>query len=970
MQKRFQLKSMVLVSFMLIFSFILSAQKVYKFETIKGDPLKTRIYTLENGLKVYLSVYKDAPRIQANIAVRVGSKNDPKETTGLAHYFEHLMFKGTPDYGTTDWAKEEPMIAQIEALFEKYRFEKDANKRTELYHQIDSISYEASKIAIPNEYVKLMKIIGSQGTNAATSNDYTVYVENIPSNEIENWAIIQADRFSHPVLRLFHTELETVYEEKNMSLTNDGRKASEAMLSALFPNHPYGTQTTLGETEHLKNPSMKNIREFFAKYYVSNNMAVIMAGDFNPDEVIKIIDKNLGKLKPGNPPALVITPEKPILSPVVKEVVGLESENVRLAWRFGGSNTKDALMIDMLSKMLDNGKAGLIDINIQQKQKTMSAGAYPYQMADYSAFVLSGSPKAGQTLDEVKDLLLQQLDSLKQGKFSAELIQSSINNLKLRELKRLESNNSRVDVMSRSFINGIPWTKAVNYINELGKVTKAELVDFANKNLNNNYVIVYKRQGKPADVAKVVKPKITPIYMNRNAESDFLKKIRDNAVKEIGPVFVDYQKDLTIQKFGNTRILYKTNTENNTFNLYYYFKMGSNNDLYMDLAINYLNYLGTSKRSLEDINREFYKLACNFSVSSSDDETTISISGLSENMEKALSLVEEILADPKPDQKALDNLVNDILKSRKDAKSNQQSNFRALNDYATYGEKSPTKYFLKADELKAIKADELVRKIKGLCNYSHEILYYGTLTPANLTTLLTKYHKLPASFVPYSLPVKFVPMETTYEKIFFANYDSKQSYVQTISKGVLYNEKITPYVNLYNAYFGGSMNAIVFQELREKRSLAYTARSSYQTPSDIDKNYMNIGFIATQNDKVIDAINAYNDLFNNMPESENAFKLSKDAIISKIKTERITKMGIMWNYLNAQKFGQTYDIRKDIYAITFSMSLNDVKQFNNNYIKNRPKSYVILGKEADMKFDELDKIGNVKKLSQEDIFGY
>ncbi|MEI6694819.1 MAG: insulinase family protein [Bacteroidota bacterium] len=970
MQKRFQFNVIMLTSFIFLFSLVIQAQKVYKFETVAGDPLKARIYTLDNGLKVFLTVYKDAPRIQANIVVKVGSKNDPKETTGLAHYFEHMMFKGTPDFGTTDWAKEEPMIAKIESLFEIYRLEKNPIKRNELYHLIDSTSYEASKLAIPNEYIKLMKVIGSQGTNAATSNDYTVFIENIPSNQLENWAIIEANRFSHPVLRLFHTELETVYEEKNMSLTNDGRRANEAMLAALFPHHPYGTQTTLGESEHLKNPSMKNIREFFGKYYVANNMAVIMSGDFNPDEAIQYIDKYLGKLKSGNPQPLVFTPEAPITAPIIKEVVGLEAENVRLAWRFGGATSQDAMMIDLISKMLSNGKAGLMDVNIQQKQKTMDAGAYPYQMTDYSSLILSGSPKTGQSLDEVKDLLMQQLDSLKKGLFSETLLQSNLNNLKLRELKRFESNSSRVEAISNAFLNGKSWAKTVNYINDLSKVSKKELVDFANKNLKNNYVMVYKRQGKPEEIAKVKKPAITPIFINRNGESAFLKKIKANQVNEINPVFLDYQKDLMIQKLGKANLIYKANTENNTFSLYYYFKMGSNNDLMMDLAVSYLDYLGTSKHSLSEINREFYKLACNFNVSSSNDEMNVSISGLSENMEKAISLVEELLSDAKPDQKALDNMINDMLKSRKDAKSNQQRNFNALVDYATYGVKSPGKYMLSEMELKSIKAEQLVQKIKGLTQYSHDILYYGNMAPANLNALLTKYHKMPASFVPNSLAVKFTPLETNEEKVFFAQYDSKQSYLQTISKGGVYNEKLIPEVSLYNSYFGGSMNAIVFQELREKRSLAYTARSAYNSPSDIDKYYINTGFIATQNDKVIDALKAYNDLYNNMPESENAFSLSKEAIISKINTERITKMGIIWNYLNAQKFGQTYDIRKDIYTKTATMTLNDVKAFNANFIKNKTKTYVVLGRESEMKFEELVKFGNVIKLSQEEIFGY
>lgn len=142
-------------------------------------------------------------------------KNDPAETTGLAHYFEHLMFKGTNSYGTQNYEAEKPLLDQIEQQFEIYRKTTDEIQRKAIYHTIDSLSYEASKYAIPNEYDKLMAAIGASGTNAYTAYDQTVYVEDIPSNQIENWAKIQVDRFENNVIRGFHTELEAVYEEKN-----------------------------------------------------------------------------------------------------------------------------------------------------------------------------------------------------------------------------------------------------------------------------------------------------------------------------------------------------------------------------------------------------------------------------------------------------------------------------------------------------------------------------------------------------------------------------------------------------------------------------------------------------------------------------------------------------------------------------------------------------------------------------------
>ena len=312
---------------------VLAVSCGYRYESVEGDKSATRIYTLDNGLKVYMSVNKEQPRLQTMIAVRVGSKNDPAETTGLAHYFEHLMFKGTDKFGTQNYEAEKPLLDEIERLFEVYRVTTDEAERKAIYAQIDSVSQEASKYAIPNEYDKLMQAIGASGTNAWTSFDETNYVEDIPSNQIENWAKIQSERFANATIRGFHTELETVYEEYNMGLTRDSGKVLDNVLAMIFPNHPYGTQTTIGKQEHLKNPSITNIKNYYKTYYVPNNMAICMAGDFNPDEAIKIIDKYFGSLVPNkNLPK--VEEYKPAHLTDVKEVdvYGLESESVAIAW--------------------------------------------------------------------------------------------------------------------------------------------------------------------------------------------------------------------------------------------------------------------------------------------------------------------------------------------------------------------------------------------------------------------------------------------------------------------------------------------------------------------------------------------------------------------------------------------------------------------------------------------------------------
>ncbi|MBR6699952.1 MAG: insulinase family protein, partial [Bacteroidaceae bacterium] len=454
-----------MLSVLFIALMMVSCGEKRSYETVKGDPMQSRIYTLDNGLKVYLTVNKEAPRIQTYIPVRVGGKNDPAETTGLAHYFEHLMFKGTESFGTQNYAEEKPLLDQIEALFEVYRTKTDEAERVAIYHQIDSLSYEASKLAIPNEYDKLMAAIGASGTNAYTGYDVTCYVEDIPSNQLDNWARIQADRFKNNVIRGFHTELETVYEEKNMSLTQDGRKVIDAILAALYTKHPYGTQTILGSQDHLKNPSITNIKNFYKQWYVPNNMAICMSGDFDYDEAMDVIEKYFGDMQPNkNLQMMDFETEPEITAPVEREVMGLESENVTMAWRLPGAISDEALMLEVVDAIMNNGKAGIIDLNLLQEQKLLSAYSFPYAMADYTSYILQGTPKEGQDLDEVRAMMLAQVDSLRQGKWDESLLAAGIANYKLQMQKMLEDNESRADLFVQAFVNNQPWADVVQRI--------------------------------------------------------------------------------------------------------------------------------------------------------------------------------------------------------------------------------------------------------------------------------------------------------------------------------------------------------------------------------------------------------------------------------------------------------------------------------------------------------------------------
>ncbi len=967
--------ALLMIGLFVISSIHLEAQKQYNYTTVPNDPLKTRIYTLQNGLTVMMSVYKDAPRIQTYVAVKAGSKNDPSETTGLAHYFEHIMFKGTSKFGTSNWEKEKPMIAAISDLFEVYRKTTDPKAREEIYHQIDSISYQASLVAIPNEYDKLMSAIGANGTNAFTSLDQTVYVEDIPSNQLENWAKIQSNRFIDPVFRLFHTELETIYEEKNMTLTKDSRKVYENLLKGLFPHHPYGTQTTIGEAEHIKNPSMKNIQIFHDKYYVPNNVAICLSGDFNPDEAIQTIDKYFGDWKPVPQTKLEFTKEPKAAQIVKKDIVGQDAESISLAWRFDGANSDETDMITLIDMLLTNGTAGLIDLNLNKKQACINAGSSPSIMADYSFLMLSGKPKTGQTLEEVEQLLISQVELIKKGEFPDWLMEAAINDLRLREIKEYEANESRAMAMVDAFTNGISWERKVSLLDRLSKITKQQITDFAKANLVNNYVVVYKRTGKDESVKKVKKPKITPIFINRDLESAFLKDIKAdaNAVKPIEPVFVDFDK--AIQKTilnGNLPMYYIPNEENNTFSLQYKFDMGNNNNPYWNIVSQYIKFLGSSSISSEILTQEFYKIGCSWNMSVGKDEMELKLTGLNTNFVKALDLFEGFIQDAKADTASLNKLVDNILKKRSDAKKNQQNLQSALIAYGFYGKNSPSTNIVPEKDLKKIDANKLISMIKDVFSYSHKIYYYGPSKMDEVAGILKEHHQSPVAFHPTPAPKVFTEQPTDKDVVYHLNYTARQSVVILLSKGQKYDKTTEPIITLFNEYFGGSMNSIVFQELREARSLAYTAASFYRAPSDLKTSYFSFSYIATQNDKVIEAIKAIKDLLNNMPLADKSFQLAKDGIIQRLRTERITKDGVFDAYDAYQKLGVNYDIRKDVFEKMNTFTIADVKKFQEEMLKNKTHTVLILGdkNDKDLNFKELKQFGKIKTLSTEEVLGF
>lgn len=967
-------KKIKFLSILLTILIIISCQNEskFKYQTFENDPLKAQIYKLDNGLTVILSVYKDAPRIQTMIGVRTGSKNDPSDNTGLSHYLEHMMFKGTPNYGTTDYLKEKVYLEMVDSLFEVYRSESNEFRRKSIYKTIDSVSAIAATYAIANEYDKLIAAIGGTGANAFTSEDETVYINDIPSNQLRNWAKIEFDRFENPIFRIFHTELESVYEEKNMSLDSDYDKMMETLYANLFKKHPYGQQTVLGTIEHLKNPSIKCLKKYFKERYVPNNMVISMSGDFNPDSAMTVISEYFGKLKSQPITDLSEIKEEPITEPIIKDVVGPDAENVTIGFRFAGYNSEETDLLRIIDMILSNSTAGLIDLNLNQAQKVLTANCYPDIKNDYSVHVFAVAPKSNQKLEEAKDLILDQIELIKKGKFEDWIINAIINDLKFDMIKSYEQNYSRAFALANSFLKKSTWEFDLNRFNRLSKITKQQIVDFAKKNYNNNYVVVYKRTGEDKEVKKVNKPQITPISVNREVESDFYKQVANAEIIDIEPVFVDFKKDLEIIKLrNNINLLYKNNNENETFSMYYVFDMGSNNDKILPLAINYMKYLGTSKFKPFELSHEFYKIGCDFRVYRSSEQIWVNLEGLNENFEKGIALFESIFADAQPNQEALNNLVTNILKKREDNKlSAQEILNNAMQNYGKFGPKNPYTNILSETELKNLKADDLISKIKTLNSYTHQVYYYGSMDKNELKRLLNNYHDTPVLLKAIPEAIKFEEKENKENNVYLVDYNQKQVDIYMVSKSDKYVAENMPIIKLFNEYFGGSMASVVFQELRESKALAYNAWATYATPNLKDKNCYIYSYIGTQADKLPEAIKSMTDLFNNMPQSEKSFNTAKGAVMKVARTNRITKQDVIFNYEYLRKLGLDYDLNKTIFEKVPTLTFADLKAFQEKNLKNKNFNYLILGdiKKLDIKF--LQQYGNVKQLALEEIFGY
>ncbi|MFT3920354.1 M16 family metallopeptidase [Cloacibacterium sp.] len=939
----------------------------YSYKQVVGDENGVRIYTLKNGLKVYLAQNTDAPRIQTYIPVKTGSNNDPSDNTGLAHYLEHMMFKGTSKLGTLDWQKEKVLLEQISDLYEEHKAEQNPEKKKEIYRKIDEISQEASKYAIANEYDKAISSLGASGTNAHTWLDETVYKNNIPNNELEKWLKIEQNRFSDLVLRLFHTELESVYEEFNRAQDNDGRLVHYALMEELFPKHPNGQQTTLGKSEHLKNPSMKAIHQYFNDFYVPNNMAMVLVGDLEFDETILLVDKYFGELKYKELPKKEQIVEEPLTQIIEKTVKSPSAKRLHLAWRTDSYGTQEERLASVVAQILSNsGEAGLLDLNVNQNQKALRAVAYQSGFKQYGMFTMVIIPKENQSLDKAKNLLLEQIDLVKKGDFPDWLISAIVNDLKLQKLKALETADGLASELYSAFINNRTWEQELNEISEYEKITKEDVVKFAQDFFKDNYVLIKKAKGTNGNLIRVDNPGITPVKINREAQSEFLTEILNEKSTDIQPEFINYQEEIQEFLVKDKKVSFVKNRYNDIAQVHLIYNMGTDNDKELSLAIDVLQFLGTEKFLPYQLKEEFYKIGILYDFITNADNFRVSLSGLEKNIAKGLDLMKHWITSVKPETEVCEGVVQLILESREVNKNDKNKIMTALVQYAKFGEFSRFSDVISEERLSEIKVDELTDRIKNLIKFPYEIFFYGKDFEG--------FKKIAENYIEESIfeipEARNYPEPETENNIYFIDYDMVQVEMCKVGRAGLVNVSNFGKINVFNEYFGRGLSSVVFQELRESKSLAYSAYVSYNNANEIGKHNYVVTYIGTQANKINLAIDAMDGLMQEMPKIELQFENAKNSALKQIATTRIKRTNIFFNYFNLRKLNIDSDVRKEVYSEIETLTINDLDRFYNSEIKPVKYSVVLIGKRENLNFEAVKGLGDLQELTLENVFGY
>lgn len=936
----------------------------------QDNSLKVETYTLSNGLTVYLNVDHTMPMVHGMVAVKGGSKRDPADATGIAHYFEHIMFKGTDQLGTIDYKSEKVYLDSIAVLYDSLGNTTNDKQRLTIQKEINRITIKSAQYAIPNEIDKILTGMGGKDINAQTGQELIAYYNSFPANQIEKWLEVYCHRFINPVFRLFQSELETVYEEKNMYADDAFSNLFEEFNRNFYKNTSYAIPV-IGLADDLKNPSLSKMADYFNTYYVANNMALILTGDFDPEMVKPIIKEKFGKWRLGPEPASLQSSLVPFKG---REQVTKRMTPIKvglLGFRSIPNNSPDALLLEVCGSLLSNSTStGLLD-ELRDDNKLLFAGTFEDWHTEFGGNIVFFVPKVvGQSLKSAEDEVLAQINKLKTGDFSDELLQGVITEMQKQSQRWLEDMRWRTYSILDVFVYDKSWDDILSRNENLGKITKAQIIEIAKKYYGNNYMAFYSKMGV-AKKDKINKPPFEPIAAaNSEKKSEYAQKIEAMPTVDLTPRFIDFEKDVNrITLAEGVQCYVAPNPINKLFTLRFVFGKGNYADPLVSQAVRMLEYAVPDSMKLKEFKKQLQLLGCDFSSNTSLSSTTIQFNGLDQNLDETLKLINRFLNNLSVEQDQLKKLANDLKMDQKYEADDIWTKSDALVQYTLYGDSSEYKTRLTYKQVKALQSKMLLDKINEVMQYQAEVHYCGTKTTDEFKQLFTSDFQFKPDLKQGKGKIEMIPAQFTANTIILVN-DKKavQSHINFYVDGEINNDQQRVQMEAFNDYLDGNMSSIIFQEIREFRSLAYGSMGRYEPSYYFSKAGHFEGWLSTQADKTVDAIEAYTHILNELPQKpERINNVKKDLTLSINAQQTMfrSKSITVSNWMNQ---GYNKDPRELHYQDYGTLTFDDINSFYKTNVAAKPIVITIIGDKSKMNLDELAKYGTIKEVKAEDLF--
>jgi len=926
--------------------------------------------TLENGLTVILDENHALPEVFGLVVVKAGGKNDPANATGMAHYQEHMLFKGTTTLGTISWEKEKPHIDKIFALYDELGKTTDEAKRAEIQKTINEESLKAAEYAIPNELSNLINEMGGTNVNAGTGPDNTVYYNKFPSNQIERWLDLYAHRFTEPVFRSFQAELEVVYEEKNLYNDQFQTKLLEEFQKNFFKNHPYGQQTLIGSIDNLKNPSLTKMYEFFKTYYVPNNMALIISGDFKSEEVIPIIEQKFGAWRRTEIPQQKTWEEKPFNGREFHEAKLTPIKVALFGFRAPSSKDPKALTTEITTKLLNNSyNTGLLDkLTIDGKVLAAQALQMPYQ--DHGAIIVFAVPRIiGQGLDDAEAIILAEIDKLKKGDFDDAMLESVKQEMYRQHITEMENIQNRALFLSDAFVKGQSIDDAFDYPNKIKNINKADVVEMANQIFGPNFMAFYSKMGFPKK-EKIEKPDYKPLLANTNARSEYAKHFSNLPAQSPVLKTIDFEKDVETATIKNGhKLLRVENPLNDIFSLTINLKVGESAIPMLRYATQGLSMSGAGEFDVNQLKIEFAKIGTTYNIWTDENNTIIDVQGIESNLPRTIELIGLLMKDPKLDQAKIKTIVDGEATNRKMERSEPDNVADALYDYGLYGNKSDYLDRLSMKELKKLQATELIEAFKQATDYNTQVRFSGKTSTQDVASLIEKYIPLSENPKIDNTPLDKPTNAYNENTILFVNKPkARQSKVYLYIKGEPYKAEDIVAIEAFNDYFGGGFSGLILQEIREYRSLAYSAGGTFRAPK-VNGNPVNFtGYVGTQADKTLIAMETFNNLIRQMPEKPERVDMIKKHLELSAQTGRPNFRTLAATVERWKRLGFESDPAMFKLPIYKTLEWNTINQFYKDKVQNKPVVYMIVGDKKQINMKELAKYGKVIEIKEDMLF--